>query len=68
MEYVVTCKCALPSDTVDIGEVSNIEGLALSHTLCVRHGLSSLIASDTLCQQLVVRTATVKALPTCEAY
>ena len=39
-----------------------------SYTLCVRHGLSSLIAGDTLCQQLVVRTATFKALPTCEAY
>ena len=37
-------------------------------TLCVKHGLSSLIADDTLCRQLVVRTATFKALPTCEAY
>ena len=41
---------------------------ALLCTLCVRHGLSSLIAGDTLCQQLVVRTAAFKALPTCEAY
>ena len=30
-------------------------------TLCVKHDLSSLIAGDTLCQQLVVRTATFKA-------
>ena len=34
---------------------------ALLCTLCVKHGLSSLIAVDTLCQQLV------KALPTREA-
>ena len=41
---------------------------ALPCTLCVRHGLSSLVAGETLCQQLVVRAATFKALRTCEAY
>ena len=60
--------CTLPSISRYLSrEVSNIEGPCPVH-YNVKYGLSSLIAGDTLCQQLVVRTATVKALPTCEAY
>ena len=67
MEYVVvTCKCALPSISRYLVKSATLKTLPCS--LCVRHGLSSLIAGDTLCQQLVVRTATFKALPTCETY